>query len=94
MVGADYIKPGAAVVDVGMNRVTTTSDLERFFGDDPGRRATFEKRGYTLVGDVNPREAIEIASHFTPVPGGVGPLTIAMLMKNTLSAMKMRRGGS
>lgn len=91
MVDASYIKPGAAVVDVGMNRVTTLEDLERFFGDNPKRRAAFEKNGYTLIGDVHPREAAEVAGYLTPVPGGVGPLTIAMLMKNTLTAMKMRR---
>jgi methylenetetrahydrofolate dehydrogenase (NADP+) / methenyltetrahydrofolate cyclohydrolase len=94
MIDASYIKPGAAVIDVGMNRVTTREDLERFFGDDSKRRAAFDKNGYTLVGDVNPREAAEVAGYLTPVPGGVGPLTIAMLMKNTLSAMVMRRGGS
>src|SRR6266850_1984533 len=92
MVDGNYIKPGAAVVDVGMNRVTSPEDLERFFGDDPRRRAAFEKNGYTLIGDVNPREAAEVAGYLTPVPGGVGPLTIAMLMKNTVAAMKMRRG--
>jgi methylenetetrahydrofolate dehydrogenase (NADP+)/methenyltetrahydrofolate cyclohydrolase len=92
MVDASFIRPGAVVVDVGQHKVTNASDLERFFGDDAKRRAAFEKNGYTLTGDVNPREALEAAGHFTPVPGGVGPLTIAMLMKNTLSAMKMRRG--
>lgn len=92
LVDRGYIKPGAAVVDVGMNRVTTREDLARFFGDDPKRRAAFEKNGHTLIGDVNPREAAEVAGYLTPVPGGVGPLTIAMLMKNTLTAMKMRRG--
>jgi methylenetetrahydrofolate dehydrogenase (NADP+)/methenyltetrahydrofolate cyclohydrolase len=92
MVDAGYIKPGAAVVDVGMNRVTTLEDLERFFGDNPKRRAAFDKNGYTLIGDVHPREAAEVAGYLTPVPGGVGPLTVAMLMKNTLTAMKMRRG--
>jgi methylenetetrahydrofolate dehydrogenase (NADP+)/methenyltetrahydrofolate cyclohydrolase len=91
IVDASYIKPGAAVVDVGMNRVTTLGDLERFFGDDPKRRAALGKNGYTLIGDVNPREAAEAAGYLSPVPGGVGPLTIAMLMKNTLTAMKMRR---
>src|SRR5262245_6388246 len=91
-VDANYIKPGATVVDVGMNRVTTSEDLVRFFGDDPKRRAAFEKNGSTLIGDVNPREAAEVAGYLTPVPGGVGPLTIAMLMKNTLTAMEMRRG--
>ena len=93
MVDRSYIKPGAAVIDVGTNRVTEEKDLERLFGDNAKRRAAFEKNGYTLVGDVNPREASEVAGYLTPVPGGVGPLTIAMLMKNTLTAMKMRRGG-
>jgi methylenetetrahydrofolate dehydrogenase (NADP+)/methenyltetrahydrofolate cyclohydrolase len=92
MVDASFLKAGAVVVDVGMNRVTTREGLERLFGDNPKRRAAFEKNGYTLVGDVNPREAAEVAGYLTPVPGGVGPLTIAMLMKNTLTAMKMRRG--
>jgi methylenetetrahydrofolate dehydrogenase (NADP+)/methenyltetrahydrofolate cyclohydrolase len=91
LVDRSYIKPGAAVVDVGMNRVTTRDELARFFGDDPKRRAAFDKNGYTLIGDVNPREAAEVAGYLTPVPGGVGPLTIAMLMKNTLTAMKLRR---
>ena len=91
MVDASYIKPGAVVIDVGTNRVTDRESLVRFFGDDPKRRAAFEKNGSTLVGDVNPREAAEVAGYLTPVPGGVGPLTIAMLMKNTLRAMKMRR---
>ncbi|MFP5264401.1 MAG: bifunctional 5,10-methylenetetrahydrofolate dehydrogenase/5,10-methenyltetrahydrofolate cyclohydrolase [Blastocatellia bacterium] len=94
MVDAGYVKPGAAVIDVGMNRVTEREDLWRFFGDDPKRAAALSKNGYTLIGDVNPREVAEVAGYLTPVPGGVGPLTIAMLMKNTLSAMKMRRGGS
>jgi methylenetetrahydrofolate dehydrogenase (NADP+)/methenyltetrahydrofolate cyclohydrolase len=92
MVDRSYIKPGAVVVDVGTNRVTNEDDLDRLFGDDQKRRAAFAKNGYTLVGDVNPRDAREVAGSFTPVPGGVGPLTIAMLMKNTLTAMKMRRG--
>ncbi|MFL6275374.1 MAG: bifunctional methylenetetrahydrofolate dehydrogenase/methenyltetrahydrofolate cyclohydrolase FolD [Blastocatellia bacterium] len=91
MVDASYVKPGAVVVDVGMNRVTTREDLERFYGDDARRRAAFEKNGSTLIGDVNPREVSEVAGWLTPVPGGVGPLTIAMLMKNTLTAMKRRR---
>lgn len=92
MVEARHIKPGAVVIDVGMNEVKTPEDFERLYGDNPKRRAVFEKNGYTLVGDVNPREAMQVAGYFTPVPGGVGPLTIAMLMKNTLKAMKLRRG--
>jgi methylenetetrahydrofolate dehydrogenase (NADP+)/methenyltetrahydrofolate cyclohydrolase len=91
MVDASFIKPGAVVVDVGMNHVKTLEDLERLYPDNPKRRAAFEKNGYTLVGDVNPEAAMEKAAYFTPVPGGVGPLTIALLMKNTLKAMKMRR---
>jgi methylenetetrahydrofolate dehydrogenase (NADP+)/methenyltetrahydrofolate cyclohydrolase len=91
MVDASYVKPGAVVVDVGMNKVTEKADLDRLFGDDQKRIAAFEKNGYTLVGDVNPREVSQVAGFLTPVPGGVGPLTIAMLMKNTLTAMKMRR---
>lgn len=91
MVDEAYIKPGAVVVDVGMNKVTTREDLERLYPDNAKRRAAFEKNGYTLVGDVNPQAAMAIAGYFTPVPGGVGPLTIAMLMQNTLRAMKLRR---
>jgi methylenetetrahydrofolate dehydrogenase (NADP+) / methenyltetrahydrofolate cyclohydrolase len=86
-----FFTPGAVVVDVGLNGVMTLEDLERLYPDNPKRLAAFEKNGSTLVGDVNPKEALEKASYFTPVPGGVGPLTIAMLMKNTLTAMKMRR---
>jgi methylenetetrahydrofolate dehydrogenase (NADP+) / methenyltetrahydrofolate cyclohydrolase len=91
LVDGSYIKSGATVIDVGMNRITTREELIRFYGDDPKRRAAFDKNGYTLIGDVNPREAAEVAGYLTPVPRGVGPLTIAMLMKNTLTAMKMRR---
>jgi methylenetetrahydrofolate dehydrogenase (NADP+)/methenyltetrahydrofolate cyclohydrolase len=92
MVDDSFIKPGAAVIDVGTSKVTTREDLASYFGGDPKRQAAFEKNGYTLIGDVNPRAAAEVAGYLTPVPGGVGPLTIAMLMKNTLTAMKMRRG--
>jgi methylenetetrahydrofolate dehydrogenase (NADP+) / methenyltetrahydrofolate cyclohydrolase len=92
MVDANYIKPGAAVIDVGTNKITTPGDLDYFFGDDQKRKAALEKRGYISIGDVNPRSAGEVAGYLSPVPGGVGPLTIAMLMKNTLTAMKMRRG--
>jgi len=92
MVDATFVKPGAVVVDVGTSKVTSQSDLIRLFGDDPKRHAAFEKNGYTLCGDVNLREVAEVAGYLTPVPGGVGPLTIAMLMKNTLTAMKSRRG--
>ena len=79
-----HIKPGAIVIDVGMNRITGRSEVERLFGDDAGRMAAFAKNGSTLVGDVDPRPMRELASAYTPVPGGVGPLTIAMLMSNTV----------
>lgn len=94
MVDGDYIGEGAVVVDVGINKVTTADEVRRIFGDDeiPARLAELEKRGYTLVGDVEPRSARARAGWFTPVPGGVGPLTIAMLMKNTLRAAEARRG--
>lgn len=94
MVRREFIKPGAVVVDVGMNRAETEEQVRDFFGDDEKRLKTFAKRGSTLVGDVHPRHAMEVASAFTPVPGGVGPLTIAMLLKNTLEMAKQRRGGS
>jgi methylenetetrahydrofolate dehydrogenase (NADP+)/methenyltetrahydrofolate cyclohydrolase len=87
----EMVKPGATVIDVGINRVTTREEFDRYFAGNAKREATFEKRGSTLVGDVHPK-AFEIAGAFTPVPGGVGPLTIAMLMSNTVRAAKMRRG--
>jgi methylenetetrahydrofolate dehydrogenase (NADP+)/methenyltetrahydrofolate cyclohydrolase len=88
----EYIREGAVVIDVGMNRAETLEQVKDFFGDDAKRLQTFEKRGSTLVGDVHPKDAIEVASALTPVPGGVGPLTIAMLLSNTLDLAKMRRG--
>jgi len=91
MVTAGYVKPGAVVIDVGTNQVTRRDELERLFGDDPVRRADFDKRGYVWAGDVDERRAKEVASMMTPVPGGVGPMTIAMLMKNTVKAARMRR---
>jgi methylenetetrahydrofolate dehydrogenase (NADP+) / methenyltetrahydrofolate cyclohydrolase len=87
----EMVKPGATVIDVGINRITTLDDLERFFAGDVKRGAIFAKRGSTIVGDVHPK-AFEVAGAYTPVPGGVGPLTIAMLMANTVRAAKMRRG--
>ena len=98
MVTGDYVKPGATVIDVGINRITDRKDFDRFFGGKPGMTAPNKKReenflakGSTLVGDVHP-EVAEIAGAITPVPGGVGPLTIAMLMANTVKAAMMRRG--
>jgi methylenetetrahydrofolate dehydrogenase (NADP+) / methenyltetrahydrofolate cyclohydrolase len=90
-VTADMVKPGAVLIDVGINRVTDEAEVKEFFGDDPARAATFAKRGSVVVGDVHPR-AFEISGAYTPVPGGVGALTIAMLMHNTVKAAKLRRG--
>jgi methylenetetrahydrofolate dehydrogenase (NADP+)/methenyltetrahydrofolate cyclohydrolase len=87
----EMVKQGATVIDVGINRLTTREEFDRFFVGDAKREAAFAKRGSTIVGDVHPK-AFERAGAYTPVPGGVGPLTIAMLMANTVRAAKMRRG--
>jgi len=87
----EMVKPGATVIDVGINRVTELAEFERFFAGDGRRAEIFSKRGSTIVGDVHPK-AFEVAGAYTPVPGGVGPLTIAMLMSNTVRAARMRRG--
>jgi methylenetetrahydrofolate dehydrogenase (NADP+)/methenyltetrahydrofolate cyclohydrolase len=94
MVTGDYVREGAVVVDVGMNNATTEAEVRRIFpdGEIPKRLETLAKRGSTLVGDVEPRSVIERAAWLTPVPGGVGPLTIARLMRNTLRAAERRRG--
>jgi methylenetetrahydrofolate dehydrogenase (NADP+)/methenyltetrahydrofolate cyclohydrolase len=84
LLGKDCIKPGAVVIDVGMNRVTDESDAKRIFAHEPERLANFGKNGSVLVGDVDPFAMRELSSAYTPVPGGVGPLTIAMLMSNTV----------
>ena len=89
----EHIKPGATVIDVGMNRVTDADEVRMLFGSEAEKRLeVVEKRGATLVGDVNPSAAAEVAGMLTPVPGGVGLLTVAMLMKNTLKAARLRRG--
>jgi len=90
-VTADMVKPGAILIDVGINRVTEEAEVKALFGADPARAATFAKRGSVVVGDIHPR-AFEVSGAYTPVPGGVGALTIAMLMQNTVAAAKMRRG--
>ena len=91
MVTRDYVKPGATVIDVGINTITDRSEFDRFFAGNQKREESFLRKGSTLVGDVHP-EVAEVAGAITPVPGGVGPLTIAMLMANTVKAAKMRRG--
>ena len=90
---AEHIGEGATVIDVGINNFSNASAASEMFPaeDLEKRLATIEKRGFTLVGDVNPKDAMEKAANFTPVPGGVGLLTVAMLMKNTVEAARMRR---
>ncbi|GAB4235421.1 MAG: bifunctional methylenetetrahydrofolate dehydrogenase/methenyltetrahydrofolate cyclohydrolase FolD [Acidobacteriota bacterium] len=92
MITKEYIKEGAVVVDVGINRLDSEAEVRRLFGDDSSRLESFRKRGSTLVGDVHPRDPFGVAAAVTPVPGGVGPLTIAQLMKNTVLACRARRG--
>ena len=91
MVTRDYVKPGATVIDVGTNRVSDRKEFDRLFAGNKKREETFLTKGSTAVGDVHP-EVAEVAGAITPVPGGVGPLTIAMLMANTVKAAKLRRG--
>ena len=90
-IGSEMVKPGATIIDVGINRIADPAEFARFFAGDAIREAAFAKKGSTIVGDVHPK-AYELASAYTPVPGGVGLLTIAMLMANTVRAAKMRRG--
>ncbi len=93
MVTRDFVKPGATVIDVGMNKVTDRTEFERFFQGNQKREQRFAKNGSTLVGDVHP-EVAQVAGAITPVPGGVGPLTIAMLMANTVRAARLRRASA
>jgi methylenetetrahydrofolate dehydrogenase (NADP+) / methenyltetrahydrofolate cyclohydrolase len=98
MITRDFVRPGATVIDVGMNQVTDPAEFQRLFGGglasgwagNAKREEAFRTKGFTLVGDVHP-EVADVAGALTPVPGGVGPLTIAMLMYNTVKAAKMRR---
>jgi len=90
-VTAEMVKPGAILIDVGINRVTDAAEVAGFFPGDPDRAATFAKRGSVVVGDIHPA-AFAVSGAYTPVPGGVGALTIAMLMQNTVTAAKLRRG--
>ena len=88
----DFIKPGATVLDVGINRITEVAEAERLFAALPERLETFRAKGSAVVGDAHPKDVVDVAGSFTPVPGGVGPLTIAMLMSNTAKAASQRRG--
>jgi methylenetetrahydrofolate dehydrogenase (NADP+) / methenyltetrahydrofolate cyclohydrolase len=87
----EMVTPGATLIDVGINRISTREDFDRYFAGDAKREAAFQKRGSVIVGDIHPA-AFAQAGAYTPVPGGVGPLTIAMLMSNTVRAAKLRRG--
>jgi methylenetetrahydrofolate dehydrogenase (NADP+)/methenyltetrahydrofolate cyclohydrolase len=92
MVTGEYIKPGATVIDVGMNRLDSRAEVARVFRDSPEKLAAFEKKGSLLIGDVHPLDVAEQAGAYTPVPGGVGPLTIAMLMANTVALAERQAG--
>jgi methylenetetrahydrofolate dehydrogenase (NADP+)/methenyltetrahydrofolate cyclohydrolase len=87
----EMVKPGATLIDVGINRLYTREEFDRFFLGNAKREAAFAKRGSVIVGDIHPK-AFELSGAYTPVPGGVGLLTVAMLMANTVRAAKMRRG--
>jgi methylenetetrahydrofolate dehydrogenase (NADP+)/methenyltetrahydrofolate cyclohydrolase len=91
MITRNFVKLGATVIDVGINKVTDRAEFERLFARNAKREETFRSKGSVLAGDVHP-EVMEVAGAMTPVPGGVGPLTIAMLMANTVRAAKLRRG--
>ena len=91
-VTGDFLKPGVTVIDVGQNLLRTPEEVRRIFHDPTGPLKHLEAKGSVLVGDVQPEDAMEKAGAYTPVPGGVGPLTIAMLMANTVQAARLRRG--
>jgi methylenetetrahydrofolate dehydrogenase (NADP+)/methenyltetrahydrofolate cyclohydrolase len=92
MITRDYLKPGATVIDVGTNRVDNRAEAARILRNSPERLASFDKKGSVVVGDVDPADVAEVAGAYTPVPGGVGPLTIAMLMANTVASAERRVG--
>jgi methylenetetrahydrofolate dehydrogenase (NADP+)/methenyltetrahydrofolate cyclohydrolase len=92
MVTADFIKPGAIVIDVGQNVLKTAEEVKKIFHDPTEALKKLEAKGQVLIGDCQPEDAMEKAGAFTPVPGGVGPLTITMLMVNTVKAARDRRG--
>jgi methylenetetrahydrofolate dehydrogenase (NADP+) / methenyltetrahydrofolate cyclohydrolase len=92
MLTADFLKPGGVVIDVGTNRLDSRAEVERIFRGSKEKLAAFDRKGSVLVGDVDPLDVAECAAAYTPVPGGVGPLTIAMLMYNTVTAAERRAG--
>jgi methylenetetrahydrofolate dehydrogenase (NADP+)/methenyltetrahydrofolate cyclohydrolase len=92
LLGPDHVREGAVVVDVGINRITDPAEVERLFPGDAARREQLARRGAVVVGDVDFRRVAPRAAAITPVPGGVGPLTVAMLLANTLAAARARQG--
>ena len=92
MITEEHIRPGATVIDVGIHRIDREDQILDFFGPGSKQEAAFRAGRPVLVGDVHPRRAAEVAGVLTPVPGGVGPLTIACLLQNTLKAARLRRG--
>ena len=92
MIDGSYIRQGATVIDVGTNRIDSRDEVARIFRNSPQKLASFDKKGSVLVGDVHPLDVVERASAYTPVPGGVGPLTIAMRMVNTVASAERRVG--
>ena len=92
MITAEHVRDGAVVVDVGINRVQDAELARRLVGDDAKRLATLAEKGYALVGDVDFPAVAPRTSAITPVPGGVGPLTVAMLLANTLTSARRRFG--
>ena len=90
LITSDFIRPVATVIDVGTNRIADRAQAARIFRNSPEKLASFDARGSLLVGDVDPLDVVERAGAYTPVPGGVGPLTIAMLMVNTVASAERR----
>src|ERR1019366_6245845 len=92
MITGDYMRQGVTVIDVGTNRIDSREEVARIFRNSPEKLAAYDKKGSVLVGDVHPLDVVEKSSAYTPVPGGVGPLTIAMLMVNTVVSAERRAG--
>lgn len=92
LVTQEFVKPGATVIDVGINTLTTEAEVNRFFASNSRKREQFAQKGSVLIGDVHP-DVDRVAGALTPVPGGVGPLTVAMVLRNTLTAAEQRCAG-